>query len=476
MKWYFILILLFPLFLYSFRKDDSVHIPLLRLKDVINDVIKRNPDLAAIQSRVKAAVSAVPRVQVLDDPVFTMQFWNNPFGSKTDFVRQQRFRLSQKIPFIGKLRLRGEIAQHILEFIESEEETTYRTLISQAKRLFFQLFFNKAARQVNKENRDIASRLIDDAMVIYTIGKGSQDDILKAQIELQKLNDELLMLLSEKETLISLINALMDRSQLHQIGEPEDIAFPQIVFDYKKLESIALRERSELEGLKARITQEETIAQLARRDYYPDFNLTLMLQNLPGSDNTAWGIDFSFNMPIWVNQKQRREKEEAEARAMANMHELVSLRAKIRGRIRELLAKINEAEERASLYRTGIIPKTAETLTSNEANYLVGQKDFLTVLDTRRQLHDFQLTYEQARVDRELWIAELEWEIGVPLETVIQPKPLVHFERVAKNKSIIAKTKERKRSRKNKNKNNDKKKKSQRCTRNIRLRKRRNKK
>lgn len=448
MRYHVILIGLIWYFGIILPAEDVFHAPILRLNTLVKDVIERNPNLAAVEYRVKAVAQVIPQVQTLDDPVFTVRFLNNSIGSKEKFVKQRRYRLSQKIPFIGKLRLRGEIAQHALEFVENQEITTYRDLILQAKRLYFQLYLNQVARHINKENRDIVSRLINDAMAIYKSGQTSQDDVLKAQIELQMLDNELLILISEKETLIAMINALMDRPQSYPIGEAEEYKSSHEAFSYQNLESIALQERSELRGLQASVEEEEARAALARRDYYPDFNFTFMLQNIPDKQ-TAWGVDVSFNLPIWIEDKQKRQVQEAEARALANVSELADFRARIRGRIREVLAKIDATEERIKLYETSLVPKTLQTLTANKSNYLVGKEDFLTVLDTRRQLQDVQLDYESVSIEREILLAELEWEVGIPLEQMRGERPRVWFDhqkqpRKKKEKTLAARIRKKK--------------------------------
>ncbi len=336
----------------------------------------------------------------------------------------------------------------MLEFVENQEITTYRDLILQAKRLYFQLYLNQVARHINKENRDIVSRLINDSMALYKSGQTSQDDVLKVQIELQMLDNELLILISEKQTLIAMINALTDRPQSYPIGEAEEYKSSHENFSYQTLESIALSKRSELKGLQARVKKEEARAALARRDYYPDLNLTFMLQNIP-DNQTGWGIDVSFNLPIWIEDKQKRQVQEAEARALANVSELANFRARIRGRIREVLAKIDATEERIKLYETSLVPKILQTLTSNKANYLVGKEDFLTVLDTRRQLHNVQLDYESVSIEREILLAELEWEVGIPLEQMRGERPRVWFDhqkqpRKKKEKTLAARIRKKK--------------------------------
>lgn len=410
------------------RSQSSLQKPILDLETLTKKVINRNPDLFATRSRIKAAAIAVPRVQVLDDPQFTFQSMNNPFGSRAlPFVPQARYKISQKFPFPGKLRLQGRIAKQELEFFKSEEITTHRELILQSKKLYFQLHLNKIAQEINKQNKDITSRLINGALYVYKTGKGEQADILKGHVELQMLDEELLRLGSDQKSLIALLNTLLDRDQSKPLGEPKEHFHPRINLNYNKLETMAMQNRSELYGLDSMVKQEKARARLARRNYFPDFTAGLMLQDLPNKDRTAWGVEIGINIPIWADVRQKREIREAQAKAQSHQESLLGMKSSIRGRIKELIAKIQSAEERINLYKTGLIPKTLETLKSHESQYRSGKGDFLTVLDTRRQFQSFELDYESVRVEREIFLAELERALGISLDE-ISHSPLRKFE------------------------------------------------
>lgn len=400
------------------RTQDPLGGPTLKLKALTQEVIRRNPDLEAARSRIRAAAAVVPRVQALDDPQFTFRSINHPFGRKREFTKERRYKFSQKIPLPSKLHTKGKIAEHILEFVHSEEVTTHIELILQAKRLYFLLHLNRVARDINKQNRDILTRLMQGALAVYKVGRARQTDALKAHIELQILDDELLSLESERLTLIAMLNALLDRPQKALLGQPKVTFYPDIELHYDQLESIAMRVRPELHGLQAQVDEHYSRAKLARLDYFPDFTFEFMAQSRPERNKRAWGINVGINMPVWIGQKQRYEVIEAEEHATANESALQGLRAIIRGRIKELLAQIKAAEERIDLYEKGLLTKTATTLASNQAHYLVGKGDFLTVLDTRRQLQDFELDYERVRIEREILLAELERAIGMPLAKI----------------------------------------------------------
>ena len=413
----------------------SLHGSPLQLKELVKKALERNPDLAAVRARVKAATFVVPRVQVLDDPKFTFRSMGNPIGSKRDFdqergfIPERRYKFSQKIPFPGKLRAKGQIAQHQLEFIESEEITTHQELILQIKKLYVQLYLNKIARQINQQNKDIISQLINGLLAFYETGKGKQADVLKAQIELQMLDEELFILDSERVMIVAMLNALMDNPQSEKIRDPDDIISSRHSFTYEELEAIAMDKRPELQGIEAMADEYYAEAKLARLEYFPDFTFMFMIQHKPDQNKNAWGFNIGLNLPIWIGQRQKREVEEAEAKALASTSTLYGLRAIIQGKIKELLAKIEAAQERIDLYKTGLIPKTAQMLASYESQYRVAKEEFATVLAARRQLQDTEFTYEHIRMEREILLAELERAVGMTLDDISQPKPRLTYKK-----------------------------------------------
>ena len=85
----------------------------------------------------------------------------------------------------------------------------------------------------------------------------------------------------------------------------------------------------------------------------------------------------------------------------------------------EIIEKIRTTEERIILYDE-MVKKTTETLFANEFSYRTGTENFLTLLDTQRELQNFLLMYEKTRIEKEILLAELERELGIPIEKIFQ--------------------------------------------------------
>ena len=188
--------------------NDLLTKPPLELNNLIEEVLKNNPDLSATKRRIEANALVVPRVQILDDPQFTVMRHDSPLKSNSPFFTKVRYEASQLFPFFGKLRLKGKIAEQMLKFAQNEEETTMRELVLQTKKLYYQLYLNYAALRINKQNQEIISRFIEDTLVLYKTGVEKYDEVLKAQVELQRLKKELLNLLSDHDFIVSMINEI----------------------------------------------------------------------------------------------------------------------------------------------------------------------------------------------------------------------------------------------------------------------------
>lgn len=390
----------------------------LSLHQLVNDVIERNQNLAAANARIQAATFVIDRVSTPNDPQFTLATDMNQFGSssKDDMLPEKRYELSQTLPFPGKLNLKATIARKQLDSIRNEKITIQKDLILQAKKLYYQLLLNSAARRINEENSKIVSSLIKDTLALYTTGKGRQEDVFKAKIEHGELENELSMLTGDRIALKAMLNAFMNRPQTESVGDPIGHFHGKLSLTYDDLVAIAMRERSELRGMNAMFEEQKTMQRLAKLELAPDFTVTGMLHSMKNSNENRWGIGIGFNIPLFYAGKQRREAQEADAKAIGIQNNLEGMRAMIRGQIKELLAKIQSAESRMLRYKKSLIPQTSKTLEASAAKYRAGKGEFLFLLDTRRQLQNFQFGFEQVRVEREILFAELERAIGIPLE------------------------------------------------------------
>ncbi len=402
-----------------FSEEDPLNRPSLSLEILIGEVLKRNPNLEAAKERIRAAAEVVPRVQVIDDPEFKFLSDYNNFKPNSEFIPMLQYELSQTFPFPGKLRLKGKIATEILKQFQSQEVITKNDLILQTKKLYFQLFFNHASFQINQSNHDLVKNLIDASLSLYKSGIAGYEEVVKAQVELQILDEQLLSIQADRIFIISMLNAILDRPQNESLGQPIENLRSVMNFSYEKLERLAIQKRPELKEIQAMVAEQQMMTRLAKREYFPDITISAGYEQITHNPrDNAWEASIGFKIPLWAGQRQKRQVREAQAQVSANKNALKGMEAQVRGQIQETLGKLKANQERLLLYETGLLPKLQEALKASEASYRSGKGGFLLLLDTRRQYQDTSLEYERVRAERESLTAELERAVGVPLEEI----------------------------------------------------------
>lgn len=396
--------------------------PPLRLDELVQEVISRNPNLQAAQQRIQAAELAALRAEVFSDPMVTIMSDQNQFRTPSNFMPMMKYELAQLFPFPGKLHLKGKIAEQTVALKRSEEITTLRELILRTKKLYFELYFNQVARQINAKNQEIVSNIISDAMALYKAGTAGFEEVLKAQTEKQGLNEQLVMLEAEHESIKAMLRAVLNQPSTYPLGDAEEQWSSEYPFNYMTLENIALDNRSELQGMQAMVDEQRLMAELAEREFFPDVTVSVgyerMNNRFMGRTDSAWTASISFNVPIWIEQRQLREVHEAERLAQANSDALEGMKAMIKSDIRQITAKIQSAQERIAIYESGLLSKTEETLAAATSKYRADIGNFFILLDTQRQLKSIELGYMQAKVEKEILLAELERAVGMDLKEI----------------------------------------------------------
>jgi len=402
----------------SDRADADERVPpaTLGLSGLIQEVLARNPEIQAARQQVEAATQRVPQARSLDDPTLSVQLWNFPQTFNVTQTQNTIFGVSQTFPFPGKLTLKGEVASRSADMTEQALRAKERDLIARLKQTYYDLFFAHKAIQIHHEQIDLLKQLFEIATAKFRTGKGSQVDVLKAQVELSGLYQRLPVLEQQRDTAQAKVNTLVDRDPRFPLGLPQEPREGRFEKDLEDLYPMAVQARPELKAAELSIQRNEQSRALAERQYYPDVSVAFQrFQNFHAND--GFGAVVSINMPFafWTKPKydaRVREAGAAVAAARADLHTAENL---TRFQIRDLLAKVRASWEVAVLYRTTVLPQAEQGVEAARAGYRTGRTSFLDLIDADRAWREFQLAYWRVLVDREARVAELEQVVGTEL-------------------------------------------------------------
>jgi outer membrane protein TolC len=281
------------------------------------------------------------------------------------------------------------------------------------KRAYYQLYFLEEKIRVNQETLRLLADLERLARAQNEVGKVTLQDVLRAQIEQDRLKTDIANLDDSRRSLLAQFKAALGLGA-DDPTPPIPSRFESTPLDLTadKLFEIALAQNTRLKAMEADVRAAEATIILARKARLPDFTLGLMAD--VKMNPTLYRPLGTVSLPIW------RDKIAAQiAEAQANKR---SAEARLTG---EQIALAVDFAERSFLYREAtrnlallndkLLPKARRSLEVARSGYLAGQLDFFNLTDTERTLLGFKLDKVEATTQREVVLAELSLIIqGMP--------------------------------------------------------------
>ncbi|WP_219999472.1 TolC family protein [Nitrospira lenta] len=398
------------------RPDSVVHMApgddRITLQSLIEEVVARSPEIKAARERWEAAKAVVPQVQTLPDPRLQLGYQRMPM---TDPLQGAMYGFGQEIPFPGKLRLKGEVAQSDVDRLEQEFNATRLRLIATLKEAYFNLHYVHKSIEIVEKNKVLLMQFEKTAKARYSVGQAAQQDVFRAQVEISRVLDRLAVLDQQKESLHAAINRLVNRPPAGPLGTPEEIQTTIMTIPLQELSRRADEFSPALLATAKSIDRSERSVSLAKRQYYPDFDLTALgLRNDRTNDN-GYQVMVGIKIPLFYETKQKQGVREARASLEGAREDFTATRQDLLFQVKDGFVQAQRAERLITILRDAIIPQATLGLQAAQAGYAVGKVDFLTLLNSLLTLQDSQLELHGEMVNHEKALARLEAVTGGPL-------------------------------------------------------------
>jgi cobalt-zinc-cadmium efflux system outer membrane protein len=402
------------------------------LQTLVNEALKANPEIKQRYQLKAAAQEAVRPAGTLDNPQAGFGILNLPtdtWSFAQEPMTQKSFSLSQKLPFPGKLRLRSEVAAEQAR----ADDLVYKDKLNEIRALVIQRYWNLALAysgyDITEHNKQFWEQVVKAAETRYSVGQGRQSEVLQAQVELGNYLNRLLQWRQRQESVAADLNALRSRPPQTPVPKPQALKIRPLTL---KLDDLLARAkgRPQLEALKALISRQEKAVALARKDYYPDFNIGVaygLRENLdpPQQRNQAdfFTTTFMMDLPIWRASKIEPKIREQVERKGAAREAYQSFWDRLGAAIKDRFVKLQRLHHQITLYDKGIIPQAQQAASAALADYSVGLMDFARMYQNQIAAYNAQLALQEFLKDFEENWAELEWLVGAELPRPAGGKP-----------------------------------------------------
>jgi outer membrane protein TolC len=391
----------------------------LKLSDLIEEAVSKNPDIIAAKSKWEVTRERPLQAGSLDDPMIGLGIINLPtnnFSFRTEDMTQKEISITQRFPYPGKRSLRVEAAEKEAEAGLWDYEEIKIKISRDLKAAYHELAFVNKAIGVTEKNREILKLLNKIAETKYSLGEGIQLDLLKSQVDLSKMLGELITLNQTKRSLKSRLNTLLQRPPFAPLGEPEEMALVKISSEPEELLKEAEEKRPMLQSAKRMIEKNKAGLRAAEKDYYPDFEVKFSYGQRDDGPNGRRSDMVSamvgFNIPFWYKSKQAKRVSESQKEIQSAQDQYHALANEIRYLVSEKLTEIERTEEQIVLLKTGIIPQATLALDSALQAYRVNKVDYLTLLDNLMTLFRYEIQFYRLLADQRKSVVEIEGALG----------------------------------------------------------------
>ncbi|MEO6064761.1 MAG: TolC family protein [Lysobacterales bacterium] len=394
-----------------------------QLQELITEAARNNPEIRAANHERLAARYRVSPAGAFDDPMLEAGVINAPLRNlrlNRDDMTMKMLGLSQKFPFPGKRALRQDIAAKNAESVEYAYQETVNRVARDVRVAYFELaFVTESARSVEK-NKQVLEQFLKISESRYAVGQANQADVIKAQTQLSRMADELIKLGRERRVIEAELTLALGRESEAGAPVPAALRLREAPLQLEALREAALTQRPQLLGLRSLVDRSEKALGLARKDYYPDFDVKLSYgqrSNAPDGmrRDDMLSLTVAINLPIW--RETKRDPQVAEAIAMQHqaMDMYQAQRNELSSKMRQQVANAEQSLKSARLYETGILPLARLAVESSLTAYRVNRVDFLTLLDNQMTVLNYEVSYASALSSYNKALAEIELLTGKTL-------------------------------------------------------------
>ncbi|MBE0534230.1 MAG: TolC family protein [Phycisphaerae bacterium] len=404
--------------------DESSDLP-----DYLAYAALNNAGLEAAFNQWKAALERIPQVKALPDPRFTYGYFIREVETRVGPQRQS-FAIAQAFPWFGKLALRGDLAAEAANAARKRYDAAKLRLFLEVKDAWYEYYYLARAIAIANQNMQLLQHLEGVARSRYKAAAAAHPDVIRAQVELGKIDDRYRTLLDLREPLTARLNAALNRPVDLPIPMPKQIAAPPVQLTAQDLLNTLADSNPELEAMDFEIAARQRDIELAKKEYYPDFLLGVSIidtgeaamRDVSDSGQDPVLASVSVNIPIW-REKYDAGVREARLRHQAARRQRTEMANSLSSQLKMSLYRFRDAERKINLYGSTLVPKAEEALRVTESSYRAGTGMFTDLVDAQRILLEFELDYERALANRAQSLAKLEMLIGQEIGLQGNPPP-----------------------------------------------------
>jgi outer membrane protein TolC len=393
------------------------------LKSLVEEAFTNNPEIKAARAKWEASTKRPSQISTLPNPEIGVSYKNVSFDKLTlgeDDFTELGISASQEFPFPGKLSLKGKIAKEEAEAEEKFSEATIKRVLANLKEAYYDWYLVNKSIEITLKNKELLEKFVKVAEAKYAVGKGIQQDVIKAQVEVSGFIERLELLNQKNEIVEAKIRSTLNRPPDSHLGKPEEVKKSELKLSLDELYKLTESNSPILKAKENLVERNDKALELAKKEYFPDFIVEFGWFNRGEFTNDGpfaeeWMARVGFIVPLYFWRKEKLGVQEAVYQLEEMKEEYNNTNLNLSFNVKDKYLTAKTSEKLLDLYSSGIIPQATLSLESAIAGYEVGKVDFLTLLDNLVTLFNFELSYYTQLVEYQKALARIEENINMVL-------------------------------------------------------------
>jgi len=378
----------------------------LNLSDV-EQITKQNDYISkARQFRGDALRESAIADAQLPDPQLNLGLFNLPtddFDINSEPNTQLRFGVSQSFPRGKTLAIKEKQTKWAgnAEYQLSSDEVAKS--IRSVREYYLNLYYQISAQEIINESRQYFAQLVDIVESYYRVGRVNQQDLLRAQLELSRLDDRVIELKTKEDLARAELSKWLDDKAFEPI-EKEYPTLPALISQQEIINSLV--DHPSIQAEDSMVSFFDEGVAIAREQYKPGWSIGVEYRKRFGDNNDGSDREdqaaamVKFDLPIFTDQRQDRRlaasQHQVSAAKFVRSDKLQSLRQAV---LRDY-ANWTRLSERTALYEARLVPEANANAHASLTAYQSGVTEFTTLARARITQLNVRLDSLRAKTER----------------------------------------------------------------------------
>ena len=405
----------------------------LTLQWALSTAIANDPWLLGSQHSQDSLDALSTAAGTLPDPRVSVGFANIPtdtFDFDQEAMSQFKVGLTQMFPRGDSRELQQKQIAILSKKFPYERQNRIASLTAAVSELWLDTYRSRATAELIEANRSLFEQLVDVATLSYSaaVGRSRQQDVIRAQLELTRIEDRLLVLQQQFEMDSQrlgewLVLAPGDRIAPLKIAEELPALRLQngrsspgtITITLEALSQERLLHHPAVLALEQQIESASTGISLAKQKYKPEWGVSASYgyrddDPMSGRDRADFfSLGVSFDLPVFTSNRQDKQVRSAVSKAEAIRTQKWLLLRQLAAGMETSRAKLRRLDSRQALYADQLLPQIREQADASLSAYTNDDGDFAEVVRARIAQLNTEIEALAIAVERQKTIARLNY-------------------------------------------------------------------